>query len=115
MFASLAIANLENTLYNPAVRQLLILFTPSVQHSMKDKQYTLDIDESRLPYNANMVFPLMTLEVVMPLLLDEIMMGLVNTQGNDLVSLQLFLSEAKMRQLRSLLADAAFEEVHPQT
>ncbi len=112
MFASLAIANPENLFNQSAVKHWLILPSTSVQHSMKDNQYSLDIDEGRLPHNAHMVFSIATLELIMPIFLNEILVGLVNTQGDDLVSLHLFLSKPRIQELQTVLAESAFEEVH---
>jgi len=67
---------------------------------MQENKYTIDIDESRHPYNAYLVLPLDVLEQLAPVLLSEIMCGAASTGENDTVILQLFLTKDKIEELK---------------
>ena len=76
---------------------------------MNENEYTIDIEEGKLPYNAYLVLPLDLLEQLTPLLTDEIMLGLAGTEGHDKVVLQLHLGKAKIEALKLKVQISQFE------
>jgi len=78
---------------------------------MTEKEYIIDIDESRHPYNAYLLLPLVLLEQLTPLLLEEIMLGLVDTDGDDKVVLHLFLDKMKIEALKQVVAVTEYQVV----
>ena len=76
---------------------------------MTENEYIIDIEEGRLPYNAYLVLPLDVLEELTPLLIDEIMLGLAGTEGDDKVVLQLHLGKAKIEALKLTVQISQFE------
>ncbi|HZH94968.1 MAG TPA: hypothetical protein VEY06_03745 [Flavisolibacter sp.] len=70
---------------------------------MINQNYLIDIVPNRQPYNARFVLPLEWLERLMPVLQNEIMFGIVDTDGNDRVVLDLFLSEAKIEEINEFI------------
>lgn len=71
---------------------------------MSNKEYLIDIDEARRPYNAYMVLPLTILQKLMPLLNNEILNGLVDSDQHDRVILHLLLEEHKIAELKKIVA-----------
>ena len=76
---------------------------------MNENEYTIDIEEGKLPYNAYLVLPLDLLEQLTPLLFEEIMLGLAGTEGHDKVVLQLHLGKAKIEALKLKVQISQFE------
>jgi hypothetical protein len=66
---------------------------------MIDNEYIIDIEPGRRPYNAYLVLPLGLLQQLAPLIRDEIMKGLVDSDKNDRVVLHLLLDTAKISQV----------------
>jgi hypothetical protein len=71
---------------------------------MLENEHIIDIDASRRPYNAYLVLPLGLLQQLTPLIRDEIMKGLIDTDNNDRVVLHLLLDPDKINLLRKLTA-----------
>ncbi len=67
------------------------------------KDLILDIDEQRLPYNTRLVLPLPQLQQVMHLIGEEMMLGLVDTDRDDRVVLQMKLDGTKLQDVRNCL------------
>lgn len=71
---------------------------------MKGNNYIIDIDAARRPYNSYLVLPLPLLKLLTPLICEEIMQGLVSSDDQDRVVLQLSLDEGKIRQVNRLIS-----------
>lgn len=67
---------------------------------MLENKYSIDIDESRHPYNAYLVLPMDVLEQLTALLLTEIMCGAATTGEDNTVILQLFLDKEKIEEVK---------------
>ena len=63
------------------------------------KDYIIDIQEGRQPYNTYMVLPYTLLQQLMPLLKEEVMKGLVSNDPEDRIVLHLNLSKDKINQV----------------
>ena len=70
---------------------------------MVPEKFIIDFDEGSLPYNAYLDLPLSLLQQLMPLLMDEIMTGLVDTSGKERIVLHLLLTRAKMDEVKDLV------------
>jgi hypothetical protein len=66
---------------------------------MKKNDFIIDIDASRRPYNSYLVLTLPLLQQLTPLIKDEILLGLINTDGPDRVILHLALDDSKIRKV----------------
>ncbi|HWJ91749.1 MAG TPA: hypothetical protein VNR87_11595 [Flavisolibacter sp.] len=71
---------------------------------MAENEHIIDIEASRRPYNAYLVLPLALLQKIAPLLKDEIMKGLVDSDDRDRVVLHLLLDTGKISRLKKLTA-----------
>jgi hypothetical protein len=71
---------------------------------MKGNNYIIDIDAARRPYNSYLVLPLPILKQLTPLICEEIMQGLVSSDDQDRVVLQLSLDEGKIREVNRLIS-----------
>lgn len=72
---------------------------------MKGNDYIIDIDAARRPFNSYMVLPLDLLQQLTPLLMEEIMQGVVGSHGEDHVVLHLVLDESKISQLNQVVSN----------
>lgn len=68
------------------------------------KQFIIEIDEGRLPYNTTLLLSLEILKQLTPLLLPEIMFGLAGTEGENILILNLSLSKNKIEELKEQLS-----------
>jgi len=73
---------------------------------MINRNYLIDIDPDRQPYNAHLVLTLEWLEKLMPVLQNEIMFGVIDTDGKDRVVLDLFLNGAKIKEVNEFITNA---------
>ncbi len=71
---------------------------------MKGNNYIIDIDAGRRPYNSYLVLPLPSLKLLTPLICEEIMQGLVSSDDQDRVILQLSLDAGKIREVNRLIS-----------
>jgi len=71
---------------------------------MEDKNYIIDIQPGRQPYNSYLVLPLHLLQVLTPLLMREILKGKVATEGGDRVALHLQLEDTKILEVRRIVS-----------
>jgi hypothetical protein len=69
---------------------------------MSHNDHIIDIEEARRPYNCYLTLPLVQLQQLAPLLKEEILKGLVETDSTDRVVLHLLLSPAKIKQLKQI-------------
>ena len=70
--------------------------------SMPEKLLKIEFKEGGQPYNTCLTLDLSMLKVLMPLLQPEILKGLVDTSGEDLVILHLNLTGDKILLLNNL-------------
>lgn len=68
---------------------------------MTANNYLFDFNATRQPYNAILTLPLNLLQQVTPFILDEIMLGLVHSEGTDKVVLQLSIATNKAAELKN--------------
>ncbi|MFL5741310.1 MAG: hypothetical protein ACJ75B_13890 [Flavisolibacter sp.] len=64
----------------------------------------IDINPTRRPYNTYMVLSLNLLRKITPLLENEIMKGLIDSDGNDRVVLHLHLEADKIKRLKRVIS-----------
>ena len=70
---------------------------------MTRNEYIIDVNLGGQPFNVRMVLPLAQLQMVMPLIKEEMMQGLADSDKDDKVILHLQLTEAKIRDIKKLL------------
>lgn len=68
------------------------------------KDYIIDIQEGRQPYNTYLFLPYALLQQLMPLLKEEMMKGLVSNDQEDRIILHLNLTMEKINQIRTIAA-----------
>jgi hypothetical protein len=71
---------------------------------MKGNNCIIDIDTGRRPYNSYLVLPLPILKQLTPLICEEMMKGLVSSDDQDRVVLQLSLDAGKIREVNRLIS-----------
>ena len=71
---------------------------------MEKKQYIIDIQPGREPYNSYLVLPLHLLQVLTPVIMGEILLGQIATEGDDQVALHLQLDETKILEVRRIVS-----------
>ena len=71
---------------------------------MIENEFIIDIDPGRRPYNSYMALPLHLVQQLAPLLTNEILRGLINTDNEQRVILHLFLEDSKIKEVQNVLA-----------
>ena len=64
----------------------------------------IDINPSRRPYNTYMVLSMNLLRKITPLLKNEIMKGLIDSDGEERVVLHLHLETDKIKRLKRIIS-----------
>lgn len=70
---------------------------------MSGGDYIIDVNQGGHPFNVRMVLPLMQLQIVMPLIREEMMQGLADNDKEGNVILHLQLTAAKISEIKNLL------------
>ena len=70
---------------------------------MNQNEYIIDINPARKPHNSHLILPLDVLQKLAPLLRDEILKGLINSDGEGYVILYLQLDAAKIHKLQQVI------------
>ena len=71
---------------------------------MIENEFIIDIDPGRRPYNSYMALPLPLIQQLAPLLTDEILHGLINTDNEQRVVLHLHLEDSKIKEVQEVMA-----------
>jgi hypothetical protein len=79
--------------------------------SMPEKLLKIDFKESEQPYNTRLTLDFSMLKELMPLLQSEILKGLIDTSGEDLVILHLNLTGDKILLLNNLKRTAREKKI----
>ena len=72
---------------------------------MTQKNYHIEIEADRAPYNTQMTLTLNLLQKLMPLLKEDILKGLVNSDLSGRVILHLHLDDHKIRKVREMVRE----------
>jgi hypothetical protein len=78
---------------------------------MIQNQIKLEFTQGKLPYNSKVTIQLPLLKDVMPILKEEILKGLVDTLGEDMVILHLNLTEEKILLLNGYLPSSKAKKI----
>lgn len=74
---------------------------------MASAEYIIDIDAGRQPYNSHLTLSLAFLQKLVPLLKEEILRGMVNSDADGRVILHLHLDADKIRQVEDKIREIA--------
>jgi hypothetical protein len=77
---------------------------------MNKQFYIVDIDEARKPFNSYFLLPLEMLEKILPLVNEEVLKGLIDSDDNDRVILHVNLDNSKAVVVRNFIS--RFEKKH---
>ena len=70
-------------------------------------EYHIDFEEDRLPYNTHMALTLNYLQKILPLIRNEVLKGLVNSDAHGRVILDINLDAARLEQIETAIRKIA--------